>query len=120
MKGAKSFFVLAALILSLGSASAALAQGGSNSSSTNSGWLRIEVTNGEGQPLARACVTVVPRAGEIVFRKADRNGKVKVKGLAPGSYRVVVKVEGYEAQKKEITINSNAEVVAFALEPRGF
>jgi hypothetical protein len=117
MKGAKSFFVLAVLILSLGSASAALAQGGSSS---NSGWLRIEVTNGEGQPLARACVTVVPRAGEIVFRKADRNGKVKVKGLAPGSYRVVVKVEGYEAQKKEITINSNAEVVAFALEPRGF
>jgi hypothetical protein len=82
------------------------------------GWLRIEVTSSAGQPLARACVTVVPREGEIVFRKADRHGKVKVKGLAPGSYRVVVKVDGYEAQKKEVAVTPNTETVAFSLQPR--
>lgn len=92
----------------------------SNSLFAQSGgeWLRIEVLNAEGQPLSRACVTVVPREGEIVFRQADRHGKVKVKGLAPGSYRVVVKVDGYEAQKREVTVNADTEVVAFSLQPR--
>jgi hypothetical protein len=82
------------------------------------GWLRIEVRDEAGQPLSRACVTVVPREGELVFRKADRHGKVNVKGLAPGRYRVVVKLDGYEAQKKEVALSPNTETVAFTLQPR--
>jgi hypothetical protein len=80
--------------------------------------LRIEVADGAGQPVARACVTIVPREGEIIFRKADSRGRVKVKGLAPGSYRVVVKSDGYEAQKREVVVDSNGENVAFSLSPR--
>lgn len=80
--------------------------------------LRIEVTDTSGQPLSRACVTVVPREGEIVFRQCNRKGKVNFKGLAPGSYRVVVKSGGYEAQKREVTVNGNMETVAFSLLPR--
>ncbi len=95
---------------------------GSSFAQTSGGrdeWLRIEVVNAEGEPLSRACVTVVPRDGEIIFRQADRHGKVKVKGLAPGSYRVVVKVDGYEAQKRQITLDADgAETVAFSLQPR--
>jgi hypothetical protein len=63
-------------------------------------------------------VTVIPKEGDITFRKADRNGRVKVKGLAPGSYRVVVKVEGYTAQKKQVLIGQSLETVAFTLQPR--
>jgi uncharacterized membrane protein len=100
----------------------ALLCGGSSFAQTRDGgeWLRIEVVNAEGQPLSRACVTVVPREGEIVFRQADRHGKVKVKGLAPGSYRLVVKVDGYEAQKREVTVNADEtqQTVAFSLQPR--
>lgn len=81
-------------------------------------WLRIEVMDAAGQPLSRACVTIVPRTGEIVFRKADTHGRVKVKGLAVGSYRVVVKVDGYEAQKKVVTVDEHTETVAFSLQPR--
>ena len=80
--------------------------------------LRIEVTDTAGQPLGRACVTIVPRDGEIVFRQCNRKGKVDFKGLAPGSYRVVVKVDGYEAQKREVTVKDNLETVAFSLQPR--
>lgn len=82
------------------------------------GELRIEVTDVAGQPLARACVTVVPREGEIAFRQCNNKGKASFKGLAPGSYRVVVKVGGYEAQKREVTVNANTETVAFSLQPR--
>jgi carboxypeptidase family protein len=60
----------------------------------------VEVKGDAGRPLKHACVTLVPRDGEIVFRKADGRGQVKVKGLRPGSYRVIVKVDGYEAQKR--------------------
>lgn len=81
-------------------------------------WLRIEVMDAAGQPLSRACVTIVPRTGEIVFRQADTHGRVKVKGLAMGSYRVVVKVDGYEAQKKVVTVDEHTETVAFSLQPR--
>ena len=70
------------------------------------------------QPLGRACVTVVPREGEIVFRQCNRKGKVEFKGLAPGSYRVVVKVDGYEAQKREVAVNAETQTVTFSLQPR--
>lgn len=84
----------------------------------NDGWLRIEVTSSTGQPLSRACVTVVPREGDIVFRQCNRHGNVKFKGLAPGSYRVVVKVNGYEAQKREVTLSAKEETLSFSLQPR--
>jgi Carboxypeptidase regulatory-like domain len=82
-------------------------------------WLLVEVTDVSGQPLKRACVTVVPREGEIVFRNADSRGRVKLRKPAAGNYRVVVKVDGYEAQKREVTIGSESETVAFSLQPRG-
>jgi carboxypeptidase family protein len=82
-------------------------------------WLLVEVTDTNGQPLKQACVTFVPKEGEIVFRNADSRGRVKLKRPAARSYRVVVKVEGYEAQKREVTIGSKSETVAFSLQPRG-
>ena len=81
-------------------------------------WLLVEVTDASGQPLKRACVTFVPREGDILFRNADSRGRVKLKKLAAGNYRVVVKVDGYEAQKREVTIGSKSETVAFTLQPR--
>lgn len=81
-------------------------------------WLLVEVTDMSGQPLKRACVTFVPKEGEIIFRNADKRGRVKLKEPAAGSYRVVVKVEGYEAQKREVIIGSQSETVAFSLQPR--
>ena len=82
-------------------------------------WLLVEVTDMNGQPLKSACVTFVPREGEIVFRNADSRGRVKLKKPTADKYRVVVKVEGYEAQKREVTIGSKSETVAFSLQPRG-
>jgi hypothetical protein len=80
--------------------------------------LVVEVTNAEGKPLKNACVTVIPKEGEIIFRKADKNGRIKLKGITPGSYRVVAKVDGYTAQKKQVTIGNASETVAFSLQPR--
>lgn len=81
-------------------------------------WLLVEVTDVTGQPLKRACVTFVPRDGEITFRNADSRGRVKLKRPGAGKYRVVVKVDGYEAQKREVTVGANNETVAFKLLPR--
>ena len=81
-------------------------------------WLLVEVRDEQGQPLKRACVTVVPREGEIIFRNADSRGRVKVKKLAAGRYRVTAKSDGYELQGKEITVGSENERVAFVLQPR--
>jgi hypothetical protein len=91
----------------------ALAQGSGDHS------IIVEVKGDAGRPLKHACVTLVPRDGEIIFRKADGRGQVKVKGLRPGSYRVIVKVDGYEAQKREVAIGSGTETVAFLMQPRG-
>ena len=99
---------LATLLLA---ASTLFAQGGRNG-------LVIAVTNDEGRPLRNACVTVIPKEGEITFRKADTNGKVKLKGMTPGNYRVVVKVDGYEAQKKQVAVGESLETVAFSLQLR--
>ena len=78
----------------------------------------VEVTNANGQPLKQACVTFVPKEGEIIFRNADSRGRVKLKRPDAAMYRVVVKVDGYEAQKREVTIGSSSETVAFTLQPR--
>ena len=85
---------------------------------TSENGLVVEVTNAEGKPLKNACVTVIPKEGEIIFRKADKNGRIKLKGITPGSYRVVAKVDGYTAQKKQVTIGNASETVAFSLQPR--
>ena len=81
-------------------------------------WLQVEVTDASGQPLKQACVTFVPPEGEIIFRNADSRGRVKLKRPEAARYRVVVKVDGYEAQKREVTIGSKNETVAFTLQPR--
>lgn len=110
------FFIAALLALFLcGGGSFALAQKEDDSSQR---WLLVEVTDEQGQPVKRACVTVVPKEGEIIFRNADSRGRVKVKKLAAGRYRVTAKSDGYELQGKEITVGSGNERVAFVLQPR--
>jgi hypothetical protein len=103
--------ILILSVLLLLSGAQALAQDGENS-------VTVEVKTEEGQPLGRACVTLVPKWGELIFRKADGKGRVVVKKLTPGSYRVVVKVDGYEAQKREVAVGSSPETVAFLMQPR--
>lgn len=97
--------VILALSLAPG---AAYAQGDENA-------LEVSVTDAAGRPLKNACVTFIPREGDILFRKTDRNGRVKIKQMVAGRYRVVVKVDGYEAQKKEVVVASHAETLAFSL-----
>ena len=78
----------------------------------------IEVVNAAGQPMKNACVTFVPRSGDIVFRKADRHGRVRVNRLHRGNYRVVVKVDGYEAQKREVVVARAQDTIAFVMHAR--
>ncbi len=83
--------------------------------------LWIEVRDEHGAPLKNACVTVVPREGEILFRKADGRGRVRIKRLTRGQYRVTAKVEGYTAQKKEVLMGAQGtreQTVSFSLQPR--
>ncbi|HEV2914067.1 MAG TPA: carboxypeptidase-like regulatory domain-containing protein [Pyrinomonadaceae bacterium] len=82
--------------------------------------LWIEVRDEQGMPLKDACITLVPREGDILFRKADGKGRVRIKKLTAGHYRVTAKVDGYEAQKKEIELNTTAETVSFKLQPRHY
>ncbi|HEY0004601.1 MAG TPA: carboxypeptidase-like regulatory domain-containing protein [Pyrinomonadaceae bacterium] len=79
----------------------------------------VEVRDASGQPVGYACVTLIPKEGEIVFRKADRKGQVRLNHIAAGRYRVVVKAAGYEAQKREVAFDGQAEAVAFTMQPRG-
>jgi len=88
------------------------------SSNDSARWLTVEVTSADGQPLKNACVTFVPPDGEIILLKSDKHGHVKLKRLESNNYRVVVKVDGYQAQKREVTVGSKGETVAFALQPR--
>ncbi len=98
---------------------AALLLSGTAVAQTKDKGLVIEVTNAEGKPLRNACVTVVPREGEIIFRKADKNGKVRLKSMRAGSYRVTAKVDGYTAEKKQVSVGERElERVAFSLQPR--
>lgn len=81
--------------------------------------LTIEVTDTSGVPIKNACVTFVPKDGEILFRKADKRGRVRLKKPLPGTYRVVVKVDGYEAQKREVAVTSwQPQTMAFLLHVR--
>jgi hypothetical protein len=81
-------------------------------------WLLVEVRDTRGRPLKRACVTFVPKEGEIIFRNTDSRGHARLKGPEAMSYRVVVKVDGYEAQKREVAVGSQSETVAFTMQPR--
>lgn len=109
MKTRRLFSVILSLFLCTGFVAA---QGGSER------WLTVEVTDADGQPLKHACVTFVPKEGEIIFRKADARGRVKLKRPGAPMYRVVVKVDGYEAQKREVSLNSKGATIAFALRPK--
>ena len=113
-KRSRAGLALAAVLLLVGGqAGRAWAQDGSG------GGLLVEVRSRDGQVLRNACVTFIPREGEILFRKSDGRGRVKLTKMAPGRYRVVVKVTGFEAQKREVAVASGIETVEFLLPPRG-
>jgi len=79
----------------------------------------VKVADSGGHPLKRACVTLVPKEGEIIFRNADGKGVVTLKDLSPGKYRVTAKVEGFVAEKQEITVGeSGSFVVTFSLDAK--
>jgi|GEM_PF-1999602 len=81
--------------------SAAFAQHGRRS-------VNVMVIDAKKQPL-EACITFVPKEGEIIFHKTGRDGKLTVKNLLPGDYRVVAKVDGYGATKQEVTIREDMQ-----------
>jgi hypothetical protein len=114
---AKVFITLSftLLLLSTGGVVVALAQPQQGSSDPT---LWIEIRDEREIPLKDACVTLVPREGEILFRKADAKGRVRIRRLARGHYRVTAKVDGYTAQKKEFELGEQGETVSFSLQPR--
>jgi hypothetical protein len=79
------------------------------------GALLIEVKSLSGTAISDACVTVVPRSGTPVFRKADGKGRVKLTGLPPGKYRVTAKSEGFQLEKKEVEVGDNTAEIEFRL-----
>jgi uncharacterized membrane protein len=80
--------------------------------------LLVQVREANGRPVKYACVTVIPKEGEILFSKADGKGRIRFKGVTKGKYRVVVKADGYQAQKREVNVGE-AWTVDFSLQPRG-
>jgi hypothetical protein len=90
---------------------AAAQEGGDNS-------LVVRVQEAGGRPVKDACVTVIPKEGEIIFRKADGKGRVKLKKVLTGKYRIVVKADGYQAQKREVAVGADGEAVVFSMQPR--
>ncbi len=70
--------------------------------------VNVMVMDAKKQPL-EACITFVPKEGEIIFHKTGRDGKLTVKNLLPGDYRVVAKVEGYGITKQEVTISADVQ-----------
>lgn len=104
--------IFAAVVMFGGSFAAVVAQ------NTLEKPLVVEVKSATGQPLKHACVTYVPKNGEVQFRNADEHGRVEFRNLTAGEGRVVAKVSGYTAQKKSVVVGTTAETIAFALEPR--
>lgn len=88
-----------------------LAQGGDDA-------LLVQVREADGRPVKYACVTVIPKDGEILFHKADGKGRVKFRGVTKGSYRIVVKADGYQAQKREVAVEEGGKTVDFSMQPR--
>jgi hypothetical protein len=91
---------------------AALAQGGDSS-------ILVEVKSASGQPVRNACVTLIPKEGEILFSKADREGRLRFRHVTAGDYRIVVKADGYQAQKRLVAFDGSHETFAFMMQPRG-
>lgn len=110
MRAIKNILVAASAFLLM--SGAALSQGSGDYS------FLVSIRNASGEPIKNACVSFIPKTGEILFRKADKRGQVHLVKLSPGEYRIVVKVDGYVAQKKEVTLDSGEEAVAFMLESR--
>jgi hypothetical protein len=82
--------------------------------------LLVQVRDANGRPVKHACVTVIPHEGEVLFRKADGKGCARFKGVAVGQYRVVVKADGYQAQKQQVSFSGgDMWPVSFSLQPRG-
>jgi hypothetical protein len=79
------------------------------------GVLLIDVKSLDGAAVRGACVTIVPRSGAPVFRKADGKGRVKLADLPAGKYRITAKSEGFELEKKEVEIGDNGAEVEFRL-----
>lgn len=79
----------------------------------------VKVNDSGGKPLKRACVTLVPKTGEIIFRNADGKGVVTLKDVPPGNYRVTAKVEGFVAEKQQVTVgDSGTFIVTFSLDAK--
>lgn len=117
LKHAKLVLLLALLLLNGGSLRHASAQNGDGDNMPGQ-VLVVEVKDAAGRPLKRACVTYIPRNGEVQFRNADARGRVEFRDLTMGEGRVVAKVSGYAAQKKAVSVGAGVETVAFSLEPR--
>jgi len=75
----------------------------------------VEVVDEQAKPVKRACVTLIPREGDIIFGQTDARGRFRVKSLAEGSYRVVVKSGGYSMQKRAVNVSENAGELSFTL-----
>jgi hypothetical protein len=95
-----------------------LVMAGSSSAAENvPGEARIEiaVVDQNERAIREACITLVPENGGVLFGKSDRSGKLRWSGLSPGRYRVVVKVDKFVAEKKEVVLSEGENRVAFSL-----
>lgn len=99
-----------ALALLSGAGGAALGQGGVRE-------LLVQVRESHGRPVKYACVTVIPKEGEVLFHKADGRGRVRFRGVTKGDYRIVVKADGYQAQKRQVALGGDSETVDFSMQP---
>lgn len=61
----------------------------------------------------RACVTLIPKSGDLIFDQTNRSGRVKFKNVPMGDYRIVVKLSACGLQKKEITVGPDTDTVTF-------
>ncbi|HMF54968.1 MAG TPA: carboxypeptidase-like regulatory domain-containing protein [Pyrinomonadaceae bacterium] len=77
--------------------------------------LTIVVKGSPEHPVKHACVTLIPKTGELLFGQIDSRGRVRFKNVAQGEYRLVVRAESYELQKKEITVGPDDNTITFNL-----
>ncbi|OLE53015.1 MAG: hypothetical protein AUG51_15275 [Acidobacteria bacterium 13_1_20CM_3_53_8] len=103
--------ISATIIVLLISASAIFAQDRQHS-------LTVDVRDAQSRPVKRACVTVIPRSGDIIFGQTDAHGRFKVKNLEEGAYRVVVKSSGFSMQKRNVEIGAEVNHLTFTLQER--
>ena len=70
--------------------------------------LWVEVRDEQGMPLKNACITLVPAEGDILFRKSDGRGRVRIKKLTRGRYRVTAKMDGMATVSKDVEVEGAA------------